>query len=308
MIIYETNKNFLRDITHFYRSWTMQKVLRSTLSVGLLTTLFCVGVITFHVKILFDASLFSLFGIVLSILLVFRTNTAYDRWWEGRIQWGTLVNNCRNLAIMIHVTFPKEDKQSRTELAALISNFCIALKEHLRNETKLEELILLSNEMATQLKTKKHIPNYIALLIHQKIQLVYKSGIITDSDILNMKPHLQALLDVLGACERIKKTPIPFSYSVYVKILILSYTLLLPFGLVNDFGYFSIPLVMFIFFVFMGLELMASEIEDPFGLDCNDLPIADIAHHIKGNVFEILEVNPEEVLQEEDEPLYAKVF
>ncbi|MDQ4140247.1 MAG: hypothetical protein M3142_06955, partial [Bacteroidota bacterium] len=111
---------------------------------------------------------------------------------------------------------------------------------------------------------------------------------------------------VAGACERIKKTPIPFSYNVYLKLYISAYTLILPFGLLPIFGYAGIGLIMFIFFAFIGVELMAEEIEDPFGLDCNDLPTGDIAHTIKQNVYELLEVgHPEEA---QPKQLYQKVF
>ena len=105
---------------------------------------------------------------------------------------------------------------------------------------------------------------------------------------INIKAQHQSLLDILGACERIKKTPIPFSYAIYLKIFITAYGILLPFALVSTFSLWTIPLVMFIFFALMGIELMGEEIEDPFGLDCNDLPTGDIAHTIKTNVFEIL--------------------
>jgi putative membrane protein len=121
-----------------------------------------------------------------------------------------------------------------------------------------------------------------------------------------VKQHYFALIDVMGACERIKKTPIPFSYSVYIKIFVSLYGLILPFGLFNDFGFYAIPLTMFIFFAMLGLELMAEEIEEPFGLDCNDLPTGDIALTIKKNVFEILE--QESIKETKPAELYTKVF
>ncbi len=307
MIVYETNKNFLGDIAHLARSWTMRKMVRSTAGVAAFTTLFCIAVMEFELPMHAPSTIFSLLGIVLSILLVFRTNTAYDRWWEGRKQWGALVNNCRNLAIAAHVIFPEGDTKSRYQMATMISNFCLALKEHLRAGTQVDELIHLSPAEKALYKERKHIPNYITTRIHQQVQVMYRSGAITGDDTRNIKPHTQALLDIAGACERIKKTPIPFSYSVYIKVLILGYASMLPFGLIRDFGYFTIPLVTFIFFTFIGIEMMASEIEDPFGLDCNDLPTGDIAHTIKSNVFEILEVELEKEAPQEKE-LYDKVF
>lgn len=310
MIIYKSNKNWWGDIGHLYRSWTMNKVLRATGFIGLYTLLLSILQLHFLDEVA-DMSLstgvFSLLGIVLSILLVFRTNTAYDRWWEGRKQWGALVNHCRNLAIMAHSTFPTEQKEQRHKMATYISNFCIALKEHLREGTKLEELIFVHEEELEVYQQKKHVPNYISNQIHTLVQEQRKKGIIDGYDHLNFKPQLQALLDILGACERIKKTPIPFSYNVYLKVFISAYGLLLPLAMIPEFGYYAIPIVMFIFFAFIGIELMAEEIEDPFGLDCNDLPTGDIAHNIKNNVFELLEVatgKHEPIVREE----YEKVF
>jgi len=310
MIIYEANKNFWKDITHLTRSWTMRKMLRGSVGVAAFTTAFCVLFIeVWPQEYAIPSTIFSLLGIVLSVLLVFRTNTAYDRWYEGRRLWGSLVNNCRNLAVGIHTCFPTEDTRSRAELAALITNFCIALKEHLRKGVVWDELVHITPEEIATYQTKNHIPNHITLLIHQKIQIIYRSGAITGTDVRNLKPHLQAFLDVAGACERIKKTPIPFSYSVYIKLLILGYSVMLPAGLINDFGYFTIPLVTFIFFTFIGIEMMASEIEEPFGLDCNDLPTGDIANTIGKNVFEILSVEETKpASQSVEKNLYTKVF
>jgi putative membrane protein len=156
------------------------------------------------------------------------------------------------------------------------------------------------------LKRRRHQPNHIGLWIYSRIHAIYKAGTFTDADLINLKPEYFALIDVMGACERIKRTPIPFSYAVYMKIFISLYGIFLPFGLYSDLGFYTIPLTMFIFFAMLGLELMAEEIEDPFGLDCNDLPTGDLALTIKKNVFEILE---QEAVREPGVPeLYTKVF
>lgn len=307
MIVYQPNKNFLKDIRHLATSWTMTRIIRSVLLVGVYSAAVCIPLEYFGLVdgILLNPSIFSLLGIVLSILLVFRTNSAYDRWWEGRKQWGALVNNCRNMAITTHATFDKNNHADRHQMAVYISNFCIAFKEHLRGGVKTEELIYLSEEDKKTYANKSHIPNHISYQIHQLVQDVYKRGEITGEDHLNFKPQLQSLLDILGACERIKKTPIPFSYAVYIKIFIVAYTLVMPFALDSTFHLMTIPLTMFVFFAFIGIELMAEEIEDPFGLDCNDLPTGTIAHTIKENVFEILEAKKGHTEQNE---VYQKIF
>ncbi len=295
MINYQPNKNWLRDLSHIYESTTMRRILLAVAGIGLATALLCVIVDYFdlHGALRMGSGVYSLLGIALSIVLAFRTNTAYDRWWEGRKQWGSLVNNCRNLAIMLHAALPKEDKETRKFFAKHISNFCIAFKEHLRDGAQVQELILMKPEERALYATKNHIPNYITFVLYNRVEQAYRNGEIRDMDFLNIKPQITALLDILGACERINKTPIPFSYAIYIKMFIIFYGLFLPLGLVEDFGYWTIPMTMIVFFAFVGLELMAEEIEEPFGNDNNDLPTANIAHTIKNNVFEILEArNP----------------
>jgi putative membrane protein len=306
MILYEPNNNWFRDIGNLAKSWTMQKILKGVVLIGLIASAICFSMYFLQIEPRLNSSIFSLLGIVLSILLVFRTNTAYDRWWEGRKQWGSLVNNTRTLASLLQASLPVNDKESRFYFAKHIANFCIALKEHLRKGVKTEELIHLDATELNELNIRQHKPSYLATLIYGKIHTIYRAGALTDADLINVKQHYFSLIDVMGACERIKKTPIPFSYSVYIKIFVSLYGLILPFGLYNDFGFYAIPLTMFIFFAMLGLELMAEEIEEPFGLDCNDLPTGDIALTIKKNVFEILE--QESIKETKPAELYTKVF
>lgn len=305
MIVYEPNKNWFHDIWNLTTSWTVKKIMYAVMMSGAVSLVVCITLWWCDVEPALHSGIFSLLGVVLSILLVFRTNTAYDRWWEGRRLWGTLVNNTRQLAIMLEAALPGDDKESRHYFARHISNFGIALKEHLRSGVKLEELELTDDEL-TELSGKQHKPNHIALLIFARMQTIYRAGVFTDADIMNLKQQHQVLTDVMGACERIKKTPIPFSYAVYIKVFISAYGLMLPFGLYEDFGFYTVPLSMFIFFTMIGVELMAQEIEDPFGLDCNDLSTGTIANTIKGNVCETLGHVSTKVVSET--PLYQKIF
>jgi len=308
MIIYALNKNWLRDVRHLIRSWTMQRVLRSTLAVAGHTAVICfvwMQMLGFE-KMALDSFIFSLLGVVLSVLLSFRTTTAYDRWWDGKKAWGELVNNCRNLAIYVHSTLPKDDKKSRAFFAVYISNFCIALRDHLKDGANVNELIGLNENEKQELSAKSHIPASIASSITNGVQDAYQAKLISNEGHLNIKIHSQELVNVLGICERIKKKPIRFSYNVYLKLFITLYTVCLPCALMPVSGYCSILMVAFVFFAFVGLELTAEEIEDRFGLDCNDLPIGDIAHTIKKNVFEILETRHTQ--KEEPKEIYSKVF
>jgi putative membrane protein len=258
------------------------------------------------------SGVFSLLGLILSIILVFRTNTAYDRWYEGRRQWGTLVNHSRNLAIQIDACFPAEDRDSRAEFARLIANFAFALRDHLRGDAKPEALIppachdVDGDEVTDIPGSVGHLPARVARAIVTHIHQARRDGAIDGFDILSLKPHTQALLDVAGACERIRKTPIPFSYSVFIKLFITCYALILPVGLAPEYGSLAVPLTMLIVFALLGVELMAEEIEEPFGLDCNDLPIGTIAEGIRSDVAELLGVTaaPTEPAVEP----YSKIF
>jgi len=304
MIVYEPNKNWFKDVWNLTTSWTIKKILYGVGMSGIASVAIVSSLYYFDIIPALHSGIFSLLGIVLSILLVFRTNTAYDRWWEGRKLWGMLVNNTRQLAIMLEASLPENDRESRDYFARHISNFGIALKEHLRKGVNFEELELTDSELA-ELKSKGHKPNHIAFWIFYRMQSIYRAGVFTDADIINLKQQHQVLTDVMGACERIKKTPIPFSYAVYIKTFITAYILMLPFGLYEDFGFYSVVLSMFISFTMIGVELMAQEIEDPFGLDCNDLSTGDIAKTIRNNVCETLGHKPGEVVPAK---LYQKIF
>jgi ion channel-forming bestrophin family protein len=134
----------------------------------------------------------------------------------------------------------------------------------------------------------KHRPNQIAKLLFHKINDLHQSGKISGDQLIIINSELQSFTEVCGACERIKNTPIPYSYSAFIKKFIFFYVMTLPFGYVFSLGYYTVPVVIFIFYVLASLELIAEEIEDPFGSDANDLPTAKIASNIKKHIEELL--------------------
>jgi putative membrane protein len=121
-----------------------------------------------------------------------------------------------------------------------------------------------------------------------QLQTLHKKGFLSPEQLLFINPEITSFLDICGACERIKNTPIPYSYSVFIKKFIFLYVLTLPVGLVFSLGYFTIAVVVFVFYVLGSLELIAEEIEEPFGKDANDLPMLRMCENIKRNVEEIL--------------------
>lgn len=227
----------------------------------------------------------TLLGFVISLLLVFRTNTAYDRWWEGRRLWGALVNNSRNLAMQLQAILPEEDIATRAWFRTMIPNFAFSLKNHLRNTFIAAEL---EPAAGFEADTNRHIPNQISAQIIARIHELYRHRQMSGEQLLVLKEEMQAFADICGACERIRNTPIPFSYSVFIKKFIFFYVMTLPVGFVFTVGYLVIPMVIFIFYVLASLELIAEEIEDPFGYDANDLPTDAISANIRKHVAEIL--------------------
>lgn len=235
----------------------------------------------------------ALLGFAISMLLVFRTNTAYDRWWEGRKLWGALVNSSRNLAIKTTVIFAPDEIKVRKQLSIAISGFAVALHHHLRKEEIRLELFEHDDEHGdfSSIDHQKHVPNQMAERIVRIINQQYLANKITGDQLISLNTEIIAFMDICGACERIKNTPIPFSYSVFIKKFIFFYVMSLPFGFGYSLGYITVPVVVFIFYVLASLELIAEEIEDPFSGDENDLPTLRLSETIHKNVSEILKVN-----------------
>lgn len=232
----------------------------------------------------------TLLGFVISTLLVFRINTAYDRWWEGRKLWGALVNSSRNLALKLNAMIDKDNHDERLFFKKVIPAYSYALKNHLLSEALRKELSEnMIDLIPNDIKSNKHVPNQIASLLFQKLHDLCKKNIITVEQFIILNAEVTSFTDICGACERIKNTPIPYSYSAFIKKFIFFYVMTMPFGFAISLGYFVIPVVIFVFYVLASLELIAEEIEDPFDGDTNDIPTTKIAGNIHKHVFEIFE-------------------
>jgi putative membrane protein len=288
-------KEWFNFIFRFHKSDTFRKLLR--LIIGLCIYSWVIAFLELEVFQLSQNShlknipvLHTLLAFVISMLMVFRTNTAYDRWYEGRRLWGNLVNNSRNLAIKLSAMLPETELEHRTFFRTTIPAYAHALHQHLRSE---KTRLALFDEDANHhlfktIDQEKHIPNQVSLLIFKRVHHLYKQQAIDREQLLMLNAELQSFADICGACERIKNTPIPFSYSVFIKKFIFLYVMTLPFGYVFMLGYYMIPVVAFIFYVMASLELIAEEIEDPFGTDENDVPTMKIAQNIEKHIAEII--------------------
>lgn len=289
MITYNP-KDWFTLIVQFHKSDTFRQLLPSIFSIGVYAAAIVAAELHyFHIETKNPTVMHSILGFVLSMLLVFRTNSAYDRWWEGRKVWGGIVNNSRNLALKLSAFVPKEHSHEREELKHIITNYVFSVKNHLRDKYVQDEFSAMSNLSLADFADAKHKPNKIAKVLYQRIHHLHQQGILSGEQLIIMNDELKSFTDNCGACERIKNTPIPYSYNIFLKKMIFLYIITLPIFFGSEFKYTTIPIAMIVLYVFASIELIAEEIEDPFGEDDNDLPTDDICNRIKTNLNEIFE-------------------
>jgi putative membrane protein len=240
------------------------------------------------------SAIYSILGFTLSLLLVFRTNTAYDRWWDGRKLWGELTNASRAFSAHMNAMIPKSSIDSRMVLSKYIGLFAHSLQAHLKKERVSEEYLKeelddeVFKEIIPRFSNSYHQPHEIYAAIVEHVQLLNTQNLLGNQEIYHFKSEINKLIDVCGGCERIMNTPIPFSYSVFIKKFIFFYVMLFPIIYGIHMSYFIIPATVFILYVLSSIELIAEEIEDPFNGDPNDLPTLEMANNIKKSANAIL--------------------
>ncbi|MBE9182655.1 hypothetical protein IQ268_29385 [Oculatella sp. LEGE 06141] len=235
-------------------------------------------------------------NIVLGLLLVFRTNTAYERFWEGRKMWGSIINTVRNLARQIWTIGIEEnpgDRQDKKATLYLLVAFAVATKLHLRQQPVNSELeTLLSHSRYSKLKLMNNPPLEIAFWIEDYLQRQYQSDRLNVHQRIAMQQLLNLLVDHLGSCERILKTPIPMAYAIHLKQLLLLYCLALPFQLVSGLQWWTGLIVALVSFTLFGIEEIGVEIENPFGTDANDLPLDAMCSTMLHNIEDLMMLSP----------------
>lgn len=289
---YYDPKNWLFGLLYFNRTDTIHLLKRPLLIMGFYTTLIvALEIEVFKVSensgLKNVAMIHSILGFVLSLLLVFRTNTAYDRWWEGRKLWGQLTNVSNNLAVKLNAILT--DNEQRAFFQKQLIFFPYLLSRHLnRNATKWS----LDKDFLNTEEFEKSANPVVALFnkINLRVEELYRKGLIDNVQHRYLEADLSQYLLISGACERIKNTPIPFSYSSFIKRFIIVYIFALPISYTMTIGYATIPLTLFVFYVLMSVELIAEEIEDPFNEDINDIPTYQISQNIQKNIEDILRI------------------
>ncbi len=229
-----------------------------------------------------------IFSFVLSILVVFRVNSSYSRWWEGRSLWGNLVNNSRNLALKFNNYIGLKNDPLFNQC---LQNFPLLFKHHLRRHRNICENIL--NELGLKFKPTDHLPTVVINYMYQRINFYRNNNQISLEQYLVIDTHLANIIDVIGGCEKISNTPIPAPFKIFVNRALHFYMIVFPFGWAETFGILIIPIIMVFVYILSGLEILAEDMEDPFEENetghYNNLPLDTISETIKNNVVAISE-------------------
>ncbi len=236
----------------------------------------------------------ALLGTVISLLLAFRSNQAYDRWWEARILWGAIVNDSRSLARQ--VLYFVDDPYYSPEIQAFKERFikrqiawCYGLSQSLRHTNPILGLDRLMKEEEIEfIKSYKNVPMSIVELHARDIQRAAKEGWINQFQQVQLDSSLTNLYDRMGGCERIKNTVFPVTYSRYINMTINLFIAMLPFGLIEFFGYFEVPIVVAIAASFFLIEKMAINLQDPFENKPTDTPTTTISRTIERDLCQML--------------------
>jgi ion channel-forming bestrophin family protein len=219
-------------------------------------------------------------NVILGLLLVFRTNTAYDRFWEGRKLWGTISGTSRSIARVIGAN-SNLTKETKIDLTNNIYNFAKLSKDKFLSELDMGQLTKDQKIMAS--------PNLYELqLLQNKLHTLSQKGQISELSTIDITNKLDKLTSAIGGCERIISTPIPLAYSIHIKQLMLLYCFTVPFQFVGQTGWWTPVLTLVICAALMGIEEIGLEIENPFGKDRNDIDITKIVAGIRTAIDESL--------------------
>ena len=231
----------------------------------------------------------TLVGVALGLLLVFRTNASYDRFWEGRKLWGSLINESRNVAR----TTTAYLRPKAPDLADEILLWSIVFARAVRNELRPPEPLgkafdLLPADQAAQVAQSPSIPLAVATKISECLAEALRRQAISDIILNVIDQSVQQGIDYLGGCQRIRRTPLPYVYVVHLRRCLIAYCFTLPIGLVSSFGWWTIPVTLILAYMFFGIEEIGVEIENPFGDDLNDLPLNRFCETIENELWDLL--------------------
>jgi ion channel-forming bestrophin family protein len=239
-------------------------------------------------KLTLTATPFTLFGVALAIFLGFRNNASYERFWEARKLWGALINDSRSVARQV-MTLTTGTPEEKRRLVYLLIALVHALRHQLRNTDGWAELApLVDAAQHERVRAARFRPAVLLLLFSEELSRLRRAGRIEPILAASFEPTLGGISHIIGGCERIANTPIPFTYSVIIHRVVYLYCLMLPFGLVDTIGVLTPLVVTYVTYTFIALETLSDEIEEPFGTSPNDLALEAMSRAIEITLRETL--------------------
>jgi putative membrane protein len=220
--------------------------------------------------------------LVLGWLLVFRTNISYGRWWEARTLWGSLVNTSRNLAAKF-VGLVDGPKSDLIKIRRILILFPQVLRDHLRDGANLGDEELIDHEG----QRPQHAPSFLASALFKRLRTWKKDGVLDGFQMMSLEEDVRKLLEIVGACERIRNTRLARSYRTFARQCVVLYLTTLPWGIVHDFSWWTVPLTAIISYFMLGMEIAAEHTEEPFGYDEDDLDLDALCRVIEASIVEI---------------------
>jgi ion channel-forming bestrophin family protein len=259
--------------------------------------IFCISIVALavhehflRITVNLSTTPFSLIGIALAVFLGFRNNASYDRWWEARKLWGQLLNDARSMTRQA-LTLPRESltDDDVNEFIHVLSALPHALRHQLRKTDPREDLAArLPAPLLERVMASRYRPTTLMLVLGEWAQRQSRAGALDPMAVLAFDRNLNSLSDVIGGCERIGSTPLPFAYSVMIHRTVYFFCATLPFGLVENIGIFTPVFSVFVAYTFMAHEAIASQLEDPFGTDENDLALNMMSVYIEDAMRDLI--------------------
>ncbi|MFJ5446449.1 bestrophin family protein [Methylobacillus methanolivorans] len=239
----------------------------------------------YHYKVTLTATPFTLWGLTLAIFLGFRNSVAYQRFWEARTLWGELLISARNLTRQVQQFFPQLDREERLYLLQPLLAYPYAMRNFLRDVIYENTNRIADDEVKRQL----HAPSLMLATLGKRVTEYARLSKLDPIMLAQMDTQINQLSHVLGGCERIKSTPIPYPYILMLHRVVHVYCFLLPFCLVDSIGWLTPVAVCILAYTFFGLDALGDQISDPFGTEPNDLPLDAMSRNIEIAVLEMLD-------------------
>lgn len=279
------SKSFLSTALTWHGSVTPFVITR--VAVTFIYALLVLNITEYFPHFSFPITPFEYSGAVLALLMVLRVNAGNDRWWEARKIWGSIVNQSRNLAVVVNA-YSKKNVPLSQQTLAWIACWPYVIKESLRKEKKLEEVIaLIGQDEAEMIRQADHMPTYVGIRI-ARLLLELKNHGFDSIAFLRAETERSLLLDAVGACERIKNTRMPFALAIKTRRFIFLFVLLLPFALMDRLGWLTPFVVMLASYPLFSLDEIGSELQNPFSpRNLSHLPLNEICKTIERNILEI---------------------